>query len=287
MINKGVLIICETIEQANGLNERLRARYRPSAIKLYTMNNMNQERHIEKMMSGDVVIATNLAGRGTDIHTSDIEKWGGMHVIVTFMPQNQRVQDQAFGRTARQGKLGTGQMILNMRQLGASYENVNPKEVKNKRDMIESDQLDIFQNTELKLIQTKDELFSKFCLFYNETIRTELRESVSKSIWKNLKERFSQTTPTVYETNVLSAIEEKWAMFLRDIDDKRIPIEQADKECNELIKQLNNDFKQNRVIENMYYHIIIGNDYMVNESNATKAKQHYTKALQVRKIYLT
>jgi hypothetical protein len=29
------------------------------------------------------------------------------------MPSNQRVEDQAFGRTARQGKRGTGQMILN------------------------------------------------------------------------------------------------------------------------------------------------------------------------------
>ena len=34
-------------------------------------------------------------------------------MILTFMPSNQRVEDQAFGRTARQGKLGTGEMILN------------------------------------------------------------------------------------------------------------------------------------------------------------------------------
>lgn len=174
----GVLIICETIEQANVLNERLRACYRPSAIKLYTMNNMNQERQIEKIMPGDVVIATNLAGRGTDIHTDDIEQWGGMHVIVTFMPQNQRVEDQAFGRTARQGKLGTGQMILNARHLGVNYENVDPKMVKSKRDAIESAQLDSFQNTDLKLICIKDELFEKFCKVFNEEIRYDLRKKV-------------------------------------------------------------------------------------------------------------
>ncbi len=38
-------------------------------------------------------------------------------MIVTFIPPNQRVEDQAFGRTARQGKRGTGQMILNAARL--------------------------------------------------------------------------------------------------------------------------------------------------------------------------
>lgn len=130
-------------------------------------------------MPGDVVIATNLAGRGTDIQTDDIEQWGGMHVIVTFMPQNQRVEDQAFGRTARQGKLGTGQMILNAPHLGANYENVDPKMVKSKRDALESAQLDMFQNTDLKLICIKDELFEKFCKMLNEEIRFDLRKNVT------------------------------------------------------------------------------------------------------------
>jgi len=77
------------------------------------MNNMNQERGIEKINPGEIIIATNLAGRGTDIKTDTIEKSGGMHVIITFMPSSQRVEEQAFGRTSRQGKCGTGQMILN------------------------------------------------------------------------------------------------------------------------------------------------------------------------------
>lgn len=43
---RGVLIIFETIEQANFIYEKLKKYYRPSAIKLYTMNNMNQEKHV-------------------------------------------------------------------------------------------------------------------------------------------------------------------------------------------------------------------------------------------------
>ena len=50
------------------------------------MNNMNQEGEIKKIGVGEIIIATNLAGRGTDIKADETETNGGMHVIVTFMP---------------------------------------------------------------------------------------------------------------------------------------------------------------------------------------------------------
>jgi preprotein translocase subunit SecA len=66
-----------------------------------------------------------LAGRGTDIKADSIEKYGGLHVIITFFPKNLRVEDQAKGRTARNGSSGSCQIILNKMQLSFEYSQEN------------------------------------------------------------------------------------------------------------------------------------------------------------------
>ena len=58
-------------------------------------------------------IATNLAGRGLDI-LEEVLKKGGMHISLTFLPINIRVQEQAFGRSGRKGEPGTWQLVLNI-----------------------------------------------------------------------------------------------------------------------------------------------------------------------------
>ena len=65
-----------------------------------------------KAEPGDVIITTLLGARGMDIKGREIEPYGGLHVILTFPLVNQRLEAQAFGRTARQGNYGTGQYIL-------------------------------------------------------------------------------------------------------------------------------------------------------------------------------
>ncbi len=56
---------------------------------------------------GAITVATQLAGRGTDIHLSpDSEKAGGLIVLSLQMNRNRRTDRQVFGRCARQGQPG-------------------------------------------------------------------------------------------------------------------------------------------------------------------------------------
>jgi preprotein translocase subunit SecA len=62
---------------------------------------------------GRVTVATNMAGRGTDIKISDaVKSLGGLHVIGTEMHESSRIDQQLFGRCGRQGDPGTVQQYI-------------------------------------------------------------------------------------------------------------------------------------------------------------------------------
>ena len=62
---------------------------------------------------GRITIATNMAGRGTDIKLgAGVAALGGLHVIATERHESRRVDRQLFGRAARQGDPGSAQAYV-------------------------------------------------------------------------------------------------------------------------------------------------------------------------------
>ncbi len=62
---------------------------------------------------GKVTVATNMAGRGTDIKLGDgVAELGGLHVICTELHEAQRIDRQLIGRCGRQGDPGTFRQFL-------------------------------------------------------------------------------------------------------------------------------------------------------------------------------
>jgi len=64
---------------------------------------------------GAVTIATNMAGRGTDIRLPEgVTRLGGLHVIATECHESHRIDRQLFGRCARQGDPGSARSFVSM-----------------------------------------------------------------------------------------------------------------------------------------------------------------------------
>ena len=62
---------------------------------------------------GRVTVATNMAGRGTDIQLHpDVRDAGGLHVILTEYHESRRIDRQLFGRAGRQGDPGSYESIV-------------------------------------------------------------------------------------------------------------------------------------------------------------------------------
>lgn len=116
-------------------------------------------------------IATLLASRGVDMGIDkDVEAAGGLHVICTFFPQNQRVQAQVFGRTARSGKPGTGEMILLLSDvqqvLGDSFPQdgrISTELISKIRDKIVDENLKTHIRDQLPLSKLRGKLYTKMC----------------------------------------------------------------------------------------------------------------------------
>ena len=65
--------------------------------------------------AGQVTIATNMAGRGTDIALEPgVRDLGGLHVILTEGHESRRIDRQLIGRAARQGEPGSWEAVLSL-----------------------------------------------------------------------------------------------------------------------------------------------------------------------------
>jgi preprotein translocase subunit SecA len=71
---------------------------------------------------GSITVATNMAGRGTDIILSErVKELGGLHVISTSLNHSRRIDRQLIGRSARQGDPGSYRFICSVEDAAQKY----------------------------------------------------------------------------------------------------------------------------------------------------------------------
>lgn len=108
-----ILVLCESIQESIGLHAILNGLH----IEHEVLNEVQEKAEddiLEKAgFPGAVTIATNTAGRGTDIILKgESRKNGGLQVLLTSFPASLRVEEQARGRAARQGDPGSSAMFV-------------------------------------------------------------------------------------------------------------------------------------------------------------------------------
>jgi preprotein translocase subunit SecA len=107
-----VLVGTRSVLASEELSQRLAAAGKAHRVLNATQTAQEASIVSEAGQIGKITIATNMAGRGTDIKLSrGVAELGGLHVIATEPHGSGRVDRQLFGRAARQGDPGRAQMF--------------------------------------------------------------------------------------------------------------------------------------------------------------------------------
>ena len=219
--NRAVLVLFKYIDNVEKLKIYLSE---DSTLKeniiTYTRSDIISEKDFlnNEIQPKSIILSTNLAGRGTDLKISkEVEKNGGLHVILTFMPKSERIERQAFGRAARKGEKGSAQFVICTNGKNSTIEEI--LEQRNKDELNEYKYL-------IDVYQKKVFLFEKFFERFSEKLKN-IRESKIKN--ENDKQY------------ILDDIKERWALFLVQNDLSQIEKNYKDEES---LNYSENEFKK-------------------------------------------
>ncbi len=114
-LGQPVLVGTVTVDQSELLSRMLQRR----GISHSVLNAKHHHREAEIVanagQNGAVTIATNMAGRGTDIKLGDgVTKLGGLHIIGTERHESRRIDRQLRGRAGRQGDPGSSRFYVSL-----------------------------------------------------------------------------------------------------------------------------------------------------------------------------
>ncbi len=110
-----VLVGTITIEASEEISGMLKRQGIPHKVLNAKFHEMEAEIVAEAGIHGTVTIATNMAGRGTDIKLDEESKAaGGLKIIGTERHESRRIDNQLRGRSGRQGDPGESQFFISL-----------------------------------------------------------------------------------------------------------------------------------------------------------------------------
>uniref|UniRef100_A0AC35FYN1 Chloroplast protein-transporting ATPase n=2 Tax=Panagrolaimus sp. PS1159 TaxID=55785 RepID=A0AC35FYN1_9BILA len=239
IVKRSVLVICEDIRQLNqvlsGIHDLYEKEENPHKFVKECFENMtiykrehdefNFEEDDKKFQTSQLIIATNLAGRGTDIKLSDsLVNTGGLHVITAFMPKNRRIEEQAFGRAARCGQPGSAQ-IISLAEPAENIEKPSIFQLKTYRDNAEVHRLQSLKSFYDFQTDVEEKCLEKFRKFCDKVLANAYSGSTAS---KN-----GESLPSISQVIYFTLLD-LWALWL---DAKSPEISQCSKEGSKEAKE--------------------------------------------------
>ncbi|CDW75288.1 preprotein translocase subunit-like protein [Stylonychia lemnae] len=205
--NRPILFICENVSSVL-LIEQFISEFHSQVYKRTLADETLDKGSVDELVGREVIVATNIAGRGTDLKISEqVSKKGGLHVVVTFLTSNIRIEEQAFGRTARKGQTGSGQFCIQF-----SNSSLSMNEIKLERDRLESYRLAELKKKTISRLELEGILFQKFTELYLK-LSYILRNDI------NFQQIMQNQNYSEYLEMQLGFLKNRWAFFLESITD--------------------------------------------------------------------
>uniref|UniRef100_A0A182SBF5 Uncharacterized protein n=1 Tax=Anopheles maculatus TaxID=74869 RepID=A0A182SBF5_9DIPT len=164
---RSVLIVCDTINDVDCVYNALKEKF---ANSIHTYTRDYQAFQVveggKRLHQGQIIVATNLAGRGTDIRITDgLKNAGGLHVMLTYLPENIRIEEQGFGRAARSGEKGSGRLLIMVSSV-KQFKQSQIIDLKKKRDQNELYRIADIKTHYEKTISAEEICFDEFKMVY-------------------------------------------------------------------------------------------------------------------------
>lgn len=201
---------------------------------------------IRQVRPCDIIVATNVAGRGTDLKISELlERNGGLHVIVSYLPSNVRVELQAFGRSGRKGENGSGRMIVYDPR--SAHNSLTFQSLVDERNQKEEDRLQEIRIKMIPRVEIEKELFEKFELLQD-----------------NFKVNYFLDRDSKYKDLQMRALHNKWAFWLDKMSDKINNVYKSKENREEIFK--NYDIFKENIINLLNSSFSDGREGLIDES---------------------
>jgi preprotein translocase subunit SecA len=113
-----VLVGTVTVEVSETLSRMLRSKNISHSVLNAKYHEKEAEIVADAGRAGVVTIATNMAGRGTDIKLGQgVAEAGGLHIIGSERHESRRIDNQLRGRAGRQGDPGSSLFLFLLRMI--------------------------------------------------------------------------------------------------------------------------------------------------------------------------